>query len=124
MRRLPLLLSSLALAVAIAALVVAVTRDTSPAGDDLAQRVVVVSHTVANDASDDKEARVSCPEGTVLIGGGFDIPHGHDTPGHSLAVYESYPIGAAWDVQAHETDPEAEGARRWDVASIAYCLKK
>jgi hypothetical protein len=124
MRRLPLMLSSSALVVAIAALLVAATRDMSPGADDFAKRVVVVSHTVASDDSDDKEAKVSCPDGTMLIGGGFDIPHGHDTPGHSLAVYESYPIGAGWDVQAHETDPEAEGRRRWDVASIAYCLRK
>jgi hypothetical protein len=121
MARLTLPVALLALAVATAALVLELTR--SDAGD-VAERIVYVSHTAANDATDAKEAKVTCPDGTILLGGGSAIQHGHDTPGHSLAVYQGYPVANGWDVQAHETDPETEARWPWDVTSVAICLRR
>jgi hypothetical protein len=121
MSRLTLAAALLALAVATAALVLELTRD-EPA--DVADRIVYVSHITANDAIDDKEAKVTCPNGTIIIGGGSAIQHGHNTPGHSLAVYQGYPLADTWDVQAHETDPETEGRDPWDVTAVAICLRR
>jgi hypothetical protein len=110
-------LGALALAVAIAALVVTLTR-----GDpDLSDRIVYVSNVSATDDVDDKEIRADCPRGTLLIGGGSAIQHGNDTP--SVATYQGYPVDNGWEVQAHETDPEQEGRFPWDLFSIAICLK-
>jgi len=119
MARLTLMIALLALAAAGAALALELTR---PA--DVADRIVYVSHITSNDDTDDKEAKTTCPDKSLLLGGGFAIQHGHDTPGHSLAVYQGYPVANGWDVQAHETDPETEQRRRWDVASVVICLKR
>jgi hypothetical protein len=118
MSRLTLLAALLALALATVAVVLELTRE------DVADRIVYVSHTAATDATDAKEAKVTCPDGTILIGGGAAIQHGHDTPGHSLAVYQGYPVANGWDVQAHETDPETEQRWPWDITSVAICLRR
>jgi hypothetical protein len=119
MQRLTLSLALVALAVATAALILELSRP-----DDVADRIVVVSRTTTNDDIDDKEARAPCPDGALLLGGGSAIQHGHDTPGHSLAVYQGYPLADTWDVQAHETDPETEGRDPWDVTAVAICLRR
>jgi hypothetical protein len=119
MARLPLLTALLALAVATTALVLELARK-----PDVADRIVYVSHTAATDDSNDKEARVSCPAGTLLLSGGFAIQHGNDTPAHSLAVYQGYVVNNGWDVQAHETQPDREARWPWDVTSVAVCLKR
>src|SRR3954451_12496961 len=121
MHRLSLLVALAALALASAAFVLELTRDDA---GDIARRIVYVSHTVATDAADDKEAKVTCPAGTVLLGGGSAIQHGNDTPSHSLAVYQGYPVGNGWEVQAHETDPEDEARWPWDVTTVAICLRR
>jgi len=121
MPRLTLLVALAALAMASATLVLELTRDDA---GDVASRISYVSNTASTDATDDKEVKITCPDGTLLIGGGSAIQHGHDTPGHSLAVYQGYPVTNGWDVQAHETDPETEGRWPWDVTSVAICLRK
>jgi len=110
-------LGALALVVAVAALVVTLTR-----GDpDLRHRIVYVSNVNPPDDTDDKEIRADCPRGTLLIGGGSAIQHGNDTP--SVAMYQGYPVDNGWEVQAHETDPEQEGRRPWDVFSVVICVR-
>jgi hypothetical protein len=110
-------LGALALVVAVAALVVTLTR-----GDpDLRHRIVYVSNVNPPDDTDDKEIRADCPRGTLLIGGGAAIQHGNDTP--SVAMYQGYPVDNGWEVQAHETDPEQEGRRPWDVFSVVICVR-
>ena len=110
-------LGALGLAVAVAALVVTLTR-----GDpDLGHRIVYVSNVNPPDDTDDKEIRADCPRGTLLVGGGSAIQPDYDTP--SVATYQGYPVDNGWEVQAHETDPEQEGRRPWDVFSIAICVK-
>jgi hypothetical protein len=121
MSRLTLLVALAALAVATAALVLELTRDDPGA---VASRISYVSNTATPDATDDKEVKATCPDGTLLIGGGSAIQHGNGTPGHSLAVYQGYPVANGWDVQAHETEPETEGRWPWDVTSVAICLRK
>jgi hypothetical protein len=112
-------LGALALTVAIAALVVALTRgDPSP---DLSKRIVYVSNVGATDDVDDKEIRPDCPRGTMLLGGGSAIQHGNDTP--SVATYQGYPVDNGWEVQAHETDPEQEGRFPWNLFSVVICLR-
>jgi hypothetical protein len=119
MPRPTLLIALLALALGAAALVLELTRK-----PDVADRIVYVSHTADNDATDDKEARVSCPAGTILLSGGFAIQHGNESPAHSLAVYQGYVVNNGWDVQAHETRAAQEGRWPWDVTSVAVCLRR
>ena len=82
------MLGALALAVAVAALVVTLTRgDPEP---DLSKRVVYVSNASAKDDIDDKEIRANCPRGTLLVGGGSAVQHGNETP--SVAMYQGFPV--------------------------------
>ena len=113
------LIALAALGLAVAALALELTRK-----PDVAERIMYVSHTASQDDANDKEARVTCPDGTLLLGGGFAIQHGDSSPGHSLAVYQSYVVTNGWDVQAHETRPAAEGRWPWDVTSVAVCLRR
>lgn len=110
-------LSALALLVAIAALALTLTRP-----GDVADRIVVVSNATDKDDVDVKGIRADCPEGTLLLGGGSAIQHGHDTP--SIALYMGFPEANGWTVQAHETDPEQEGRFPWTLQSIAVCVRK
>jgi hypothetical protein len=113
-------LGALALLVAIAALVVTLTRgDPQP---DLSKRVVYVSNVSEKDDVDDKEIRADCPRGTLLIGGGSAVQHGNETP--SVATYQGFPVDNSWEVQAHVTDPEEPNDfPRWDLFAIAICLR-
>jgi hypothetical protein len=113
-------LGALALAVAIAALVVTLTRgDPQP---DLSKRVVYVSNVSAKDDIDDKEIRANCPRGTLLVGGGSAVQHGNEQP--SVAMYQGFPVDNGWEVQAHVTDPgEPTHFPRWDLFAIAICLR-
>jgi hypothetical protein len=113
-------LGALALVVAIAALVVTLTRgDPDP---DLSKRVVYVSNVSAKDDIDDKEIRANCPRGTLLVGGGSAVQHGNEQP--SVAMYQGFPVDNGWEVQAHVTDPEEPTHfPRWDLFSIAICLR-
>jgi len=113
-------LGGLALVVAIAALVVTLTRgDPDP---DLSKRVVYVSNASAKDDIGDKEIRANCPRGTLLVGGGSAVQHGNEQP--SVAMYQGFPVDNGWEVQAHVTDPEEPtDFPRWDLFSIAICLR-
>ena len=113
-------LGALALVVAVVALVVTLTRgDPKP---DLAKRIVYVSNVTDKDDTADKEIRADCPGGTMLIGGGSAVQHGNESP--SVAMYQGFPVDNGWEVQAHVTDPEEPtGFPRWDVFSIAICLR-
>ena len=113
-------LGGLALVVAVAALVVALARGDPDA--DLSKRVVYVSNVSAKDDADDKEIRANCPRGTLLVGGGSAVQHGNEQP--SVSMYQGFPVDNGWEVQAHVTDPEEPtGFTRWDVFSIAICLR-
>ena len=113
-------LGALALVVAVAALVVALTRgDPRP---DLSKRVVYVSNVSEKDAAADKEIRADCPRGTLLLGGGSAVQHGNESP--SVAVYQGYPVDNGWEVQAHLTNPPKRTRfPNWDLFSVAICLK-
>jgi hypothetical protein len=113
-------LGALALIVAVAALVVTLTRgDPDP---DLSKRIVYVSNVSEKDDVDDKEIRANCPQGTMLVGGGSAVQHGNESP--SVSMYQGFPVDNGWEVQAHLTDPEEETRfPNWDLFSIAICLK-
>jgi hypothetical protein len=113
-------LGALALAVAVAALIVTLTRgDPEP---DLSKRIVYVSNVSEKDDAGDKEIRANCPRGTMLIGGGSAVQHGNESP--SVAMYQGFPVDNGWEVQAHLTNPPKETRfPNWDLFSIAICLK-
>ena len=113
-------LGALALAVAIAAFVVTLTRgDPEP---DLSKRIVYVSNVTGKDDSDDKEIRADCPRGTLLLGGGSAVQHGNESP--SVAMYQGFPVDNGWEVQAHLTNPpKATRFPNWDLFAVAICLR-
>jgi hypothetical protein len=113
-------LGALALAVAIAAFVVTLTRgDPEP---DLSKRIVYVSNVTDKDDANDKEIRASCPRGTMLVGGGSAVQHGNESP--SVAMYQGFPVDNGWEVQAHLTNPpKATRFPNWDLFAIAICLR-
>jgi hypothetical protein len=88
---------------------------------DLRGRILFTHNASAGDSVDDKGTRAGCPRGSMLIGGGGAIQHGHATP--SVAMYQGLPIEGGWEVQAHETDPEDDPRRPWTLESIAVCLR-
>ena len=113
-------LGALALAVALVALVVTLTRgDPEP---DLGKRIVYISNATEKDDTADKEIRADCPRGTMLVGGGSAVQHGNEAP--SVAMYQGFPVDNGWEVQAHLTDPEEKtDFPNWDLFSIAICLR-
>ena len=113
-------LGGLALVVAVAALVVTLARgDPEP---DLSKRIVYVSNVSEKDDAGDKEIRADCPRGTMLLGGGSAVQHGNESP--SVAMYQGYPVGNGWEVQAHLTNPPKEtDFPNWDLFSVAICLR-
>ena len=113
-------LGALALAVAVAALVVTLTRgDPNP---DLAKRIVYVSNVSEKDDVHDKEIRADCPRGTMLLGGGSAVQHGNESP--SVAMYQGYPVDNGWEVQAHLTNPpKTTRFPNWDLFAVAICLR-
>ena len=114
-------LGALALVVAAAALVVALTRG-DPESPDLAKRIVYVSNVTAKDDTDDKEIRADCPRGTMLLGGGSAVQHGNESP--SVAMYQGYPVANGWEVQAHLTNPpKTTRFPNWDLFAVAICLR-
>ena len=114
-------LGALALVVAAAALVVALTRG-DPESPDLAKRIVYVSNVTAKDDTDDKEIRADCPRGTMLFGGGSAVQHGNESP--SVAMYQGYPVDNGWEVQAHLTNPpKTTRFPNWDLFAVAICLR-
>jgi hypothetical protein len=115
-------LGALALVVAVAALIVALTRGDPEAAPDLSKRIVYVSTVTEKDAAGDKEIRADCPRGTMLIGGGSAVQHGNESP--SVAMYQGYPVDNGWEVQAHLTNPpKTSRFPNWDLFSIAICLR-
>ena len=113
-------LGALALVVAVAALVVALTRDDP--GPGLAKRIVYVSNVTDKDDAGDKEIRADCPRGTLLLGGGSAVQHGNESP--SVAMYQGYPVGNGWEVQAHLTNPpRTTHFPNWDLFAVAICLR-
>jgi hypothetical protein len=113
-------LGALALVVAVAALVMTLTRgDPAP---DLSKRIVYVSNVTEKDDTDDKEIRADCPAGTMLVGAGSAVQHGNESP--SVAMYQGYPVENGWEVQAHLTKPpKTTHFPNWDLFSIAICLR-
>ena len=113
-------LGALALAVAVAALVVTLTRgDSDP---ELAKRIVYVSNVTDKDDTADKEIRADCPRGTMLLGGGSAVQHGNESP--SVAMYQGFPVENGWEVQAHLTNPpKTTRFPNWDLFAVAICLR-
>ncbi len=115
-------LGALALVVALAALVLTLTRDTPDAAPDLSKRIVYVSNVSEKDDADDKEIRADCPRGTTLLGGGSAVQHGNESP--SVAMYQGYPVDNGWEVQAHLTNPpKTTRFPNWDLFAVAICLR-
>jgi len=88
---------------------------------DVQERIFFVHNASHSDAVDAKAIRADCPRGSMLIGGGEAIQHGHDAP--AVAVYQGFPVDDGWEVQAHETDPEDDPRFPWTLESIAVCLR-
>jgi hypothetical protein len=88
---------------------------------DVKERIFFTHNASAGDNVDDKGTRADCPRGSLLIGGGAAVQHGHATP--SVAVYQGLPVQGGWEVQAHETDPADDPRRPWTLESIAVCLR-
>jgi hypothetical protein len=105
--------SALACAVAIAALVVALTADT-----DASLERVVRATTSGEDAAAVKEQTVFCPGGYVAIGGGGNVPHGNDTPG--VAIFWSAPFENGWHVEAQDTRRQT---RPWVLSAVVVCAR-
>ena len=118
MARLALALSVFAVALGAVALVMELNEP-----DDVIDRLVFVHNAGDNDDVDDKATRANCPPGTVLLGGGAAINHGHQYA-PSGALYMGLPIEGGWEVQAHETDPEAAPTQPWTLEAIAICLRR
>ena len=113
-------LGALALVVAVAALVVSLTRGEPDPG--LAKRIVYVSNVTGKDDAADKEIRADCPNGTMLLGGGSAVQHGNESP--SVAMYQGYPVANGWEVQAHLTNPpKTTRFPNWDLFAVAICLR-
>jgi hypothetical protein len=111
-----LLLGVLALVVAGAALVVALTR----AGDGNAGVIRVVrSVSAPADNAIVKEQYVYCPQGYVATGGGASIPDASSgTPGAS--IFWSAPHGNGWRVEAHDT---FRGKNPWVLTAVVVCAR-
>jgi hypothetical protein len=109
-----LLLGVLAVVVAGAALVVALTRD----GDGNAGVIRVVrSVSAPADNAVVKEQYAFCPQGYIAIGGGGSIPDASSgTPGAS--IFWSSPHGNGWRVEAHDA---FRGNKPWVLTAVAVC---
>ena len=118
-KRLPLLLSASALAVAL--------LGSTPLGE-AAQRGVsgpqhaelsgyqVVTNATANTSTSTKFIGVSCPAGKVVLGGGAQTsPAGAGVP---IALNNSYRAGISWQAGARETSPYAGS---WILNVVAIC---
>ena len=101
-----------ALALALAALVVALTD-----GSEAPRRAVVIADS-GQDPTPDKWVNVYCPKGYTVVGGGGQIPHGQDTPG--VALYWSAPYENGWQVAAQD---ERRGKFPWTLQVLAVCLE-
>jgi hypothetical protein len=104
------------------------TGDTGPRGpegppgidDDI--RVVGSS---ASDPSDSKFAHAECPDGTVVLGGGYVVNVTSTADKPSIVVSENddqgtraFPDGGGWIAQAYETTPVAVD---WSLEVDAIC---
>ena len=118
MAKLAVMLSLFAFAMGAAALVMELQER-----DDVVDRLVFVHNASHNDDVDDKAIRANCPRGSVLLGGGAAINHGHQYA-PSGALYMGLPIEGGWEVQAHETDPAAAPTQPWTLEAIAICLRR
>jgi hypothetical protein len=105
--------SLLACALATAALVVALTRDS-----DLRLDRIVRATSSGEDSAPVKEQLVFCPKGYVSIGGGGNVPHGNDTPG--VAIFWSAPFENGWRVEAQDTRRQT---RPWVLSAIVVCAR-
>jgi hypothetical protein len=111
-----LLLGVLAVVVAGAALVVALTHDRD--GNAGVIRVVRSVSAPADNASV-KEQYVYCPRGYVAVGGGGSIPDASSgTPGGS--IFWSAPHGNGWRVEAHDA---FRGKSPWVLTAVAVCAR-
>jgi hypothetical protein len=111
-----LLLSVLALVVAGAALVVALTRD---GGGNAGVIRVVRAVSAPADNAVVKEQSASCPQGYVATGGGGSIPDASSgTPGAS--IFWSSPDGNGWHVQAHDS---FGGKKPWVLTAVVVCAR-
>jgi hypothetical protein len=112
----PLLLGVLALLVAGAALVVALSRD---GGGSAGVIRVVRSISAPADNAVVKEQYVYCPRGYVAIGGGGSIPDASSgTPGAS--IFWSAPHGNGWRVEAHDA---FRGRKPWVLTAVVLCAR-
>src|SRR6266542_1626293 len=114
MPRAAIVMSVLALATGVAALIVSLTRD-APA--PVIHRLVV-ANTSAQDPTVDKWVDAQCPKGYAAVGGGGYIPHGNETPG--VALYWSGPLFNGWNVAAQDS---ARRTHRWLMNAVSVCLK-
>ena len=108
------LLGLLAVVVAGAALVVALTR-----GGDSHAGVIRVVRSVSAPADNAvvKEQYAFCPQGYIAIGGGGSIPDASSgVPGAS--IFWSSPHGNGWRVEAHD---EFRSRKPWALTTVVVC---
>jgi hypothetical protein len=121
-RHLPLVLSAVALVVAllgVTPLGEAAQQSGTGAGGamlaDLGGYQVVVNTTASNSVGN-KSIGASCPAGKVVLGGGAQTsPAGAGVP---VALNNSYRGGNTWNAGARETAPTA---LKWFLSAVAVC---
>lgn len=108
------LLGLVAVAIAGAALVVALSRDR---GSDAGVIRVVRSVSAPADNAVVKEQYAYCPPGYIAIGGGGSIPDASSgTPGAS--IFWSSPHGNGWRVEAHDA---FRRRTPWVLTAVVVC---
>ena len=88
--------------------------DKGPKGDPGMSGYQVARGSSALDASKRKFSRASCPAGTRVVGGGYEIKYVG-----SFTVIDSFPDGNTWLVIADNT---SSSAFNWALLSYAICV--
>lgn len=87
--------------------------DQGPAGAPGMSGYRVVTGASALDSSKRKFANASCPAGSRVVGGGYEINYTG-----SYAVIDSYPSGGGWSVVADNTSTPGN----WRLMAHAICV--
>ena len=96
------------------------TGPAGPVGAPGLASKVVATHTSGNNGSTPKTARVTCPAGTLLMGGGYST----SVLSTDLVLRQLTPVGAnSWEVNVAE-GPDFPNGIAWSVTARAICATK
>jgi hypothetical protein len=94
--------------------------DKGDQGDPFLPSVFEESGTSANDSTSPKSTTVSCPDGTLAIGGYNIAADTDDAPIAVVTNREQFPAGISqWVVSAHEA---ADYASNWQIQVFVNCI--